>query len=596
MLNLQDFIFTPGPDEVILFVSSAVPPSSTPYFGIFNDGMVDTLAGDDVILSAMYGELIGGPPAVVAAVANGGSIEMGPGWDLITAVVDVVGGDGADMLGTGLAGTTEFGGTVGRIDTDLENDLVAGFASLEGGDMSFLDARGIDAGWIMTGGGWDAVVGEGSAFAGANSGAAASGIRGAVIETRGGNDVVVGDAVARSDMEATAVGLRDVEVDTDGGFDLVCGTAEAWFNDLNVLGIATGILGSVIETGSHQDRVEGVATLGPGDGGVGYADGIASSAIVTGDAGDTVIGETFAFTAPGGDTTNSNGIRSSVIETERGDDSVFGFVSAAVGDAGVANANDGVDEAEIFTGGGEDLVVGEAELVGGELTDLRFADGFDSALVDTGNGDDRVFGAAIVYGGAGSDLSDSDGFDDTDVFTGDGDDLVRGEADLGGEDLLAGYGDGFFNLDDTNVVDTGAGDDRVFGIGAAIAITNPNGVRPLDQQTSEGFDNYTVRLGDGDDRLIARGASAGLKNAVIEGGDGRDHLDVHSGTGAVNGGDDSDRLLLAGESMDYSFVKLGFREGTISDTGSGGVTDLVVAEIERFTFDDGTFSFADLFG
>ena len=85
-----------------------------------------------------------------------------------------------------------------------------------------------------------------------------------------------------------------------------------------------------------------------------------------------------------------------------------------------------------------------------------------------------------------------------------------------------------------------------------------------------------------------------MKDVDIQGGLGDDVFDLHSGTGLVDGGDDEDLLILSQDSDDYNFEKTGASTGTITDAG-GGVTDLDVANIEEFKFDNGTFSFDDLF-
>ena len=142
---------------------------------------------------------------------------------------------------------------------------------------------------------------------------------------------------------------------------------------------------------------------------------------------------------------------------------------------------------------------------------------------------------------------------------------------------------------------TGNGNDRVIGIGADVAIVDENSVIPLDEQSSEGIDGYEVFLGDGNDYVRARGASAGVKDVLIEGGAGRDLFDLHSGTGTVDGGRGFDALVLAGDAHDYVFVAAGPGMGGIQNVDPAGPTDLNVESIERFRFDDGVYSYGELF-
>ncbi|MEQ8655675.1 MAG: hypothetical protein RIC87_24705 [Kiloniellales bacterium] len=426
--------------------------------------------------------------------------------------------------------------------------------------------------------------------------ALAVGLESLSVESADGDDTILGAGLALSLFAPAGFGIAGSEIMTGDGRDSVIGLGTT-IGGLSGLGqgIAGGIAHSDIDTGSDKDLVKGATMVIPGDEGAASGNGIESSNIWTGSGADAVVAKALALIGETGDGSETNGFLDSYVNTGGGHDSVIAETSALVGRGGQANFFDAVDGTTILTAGGDDRVVAKAKLWGDSDTELVRADGFDSSSVSSGKGDDVVIGRVQLTGGPGSDLSDSDGFDDTNVVTGEGDDFVFGKSSLSGEDLLAAYGDGFFNLSDVNVVSTGDGNDRVVGIGAKVAIANPDGIRPVDQQTSEGFDNYTVRLGDGNDEVVARGASAGIKDAIIKGGDGNDILDLHSGTGMVDGGDDLDTLLLRGDSSEYDFQKTGSLEGTITEIAPGGVTDMTVAAVELFHFDNGVFDFDALF-
>lgn len=252
------------------------------------------------------------------------------------------------------------------------------------------------------------------------------------------------------------------------------------------------------------------------------------------------------------------------------------------------------------SGEGDDLFYGDVSIKVGkkskvdDVAGLRYHnDG--SADVQTDGGADTITGIAFVKTGKKSKATDINGIyqtADTDVetrdagiITGEGSDTITGMSTIKGKLMKAAWGDGIKNA----AIDTGGGDDTVMAIGASVAVAKSSG--DPSQQTSEGLDGTKLILGSGEDYVFARGASAGIKDAFIFAGDNNDTLDLHSGTGFVDGGGgDEDRLILAGDSTDYNFETIGpiFR---ISD---GGTTLIDTENVELFTFDNGTFNSGEL--
>jgi len=133
----------------------------------------------------------------------------------------------------------------------------------------------------------------------------------------------------------------------------------------------------------------------------------------------------------------------------------------------------------------------------------------------------------------------------------------------------------------------GAGSDTVVGT----AETDDFGFESDATAHSDGIQNSTVNLGEGDDHVTARGTSLGVRDVLIFGEKGDDVFDLQDGTGTIDGGDDDDLLILAGNSSDFLFEELTSTSGNIT----GGLNELAVNDIEEFQFDDGTFAFDALF-
>ena len=113
-----------------------------------------------------------------------------------------------------------------------------------------------------------------------------------------------------------------------------------------------------------------------------------------------------------------------------------------------------------------------------------------------------------------------------------------------------------------------------------------------------GIVNTVIYAGGGNDTITARGTLFGVENVLIAGGAGNDTYDLQNGTGTII--DDfgiDDLLILEGQKSDYRFdgVK-GIGNISIFDSSTGtNSTNLTVIGVDNFQFDDGIFSFAELF-
>ncbi|WP_421723016.1 hypothetical protein [Bauldia sp.] len=218
--------------------------------------------------------------------------------------------------------------------------------------------------------------------------------------------------------------------------------------------------------------------------------------------------------------------------------------------------------------------------------------------IETRGGNDTITGVVSVKAGKKSKVTDLAGIyessdepletRDPSIVTGDDADTITGQVTIKGKNLKAAYGDGIKNA----VIDSGGGNDTVNAIGAGVAKPKASGDPSL--QTSEGLDTTKLILGDGEDFVFARGASAGIKDALIFAGEDNDTLDLHSGTGFVDGGSgDADRLILSGDSTDFTFGPSPI--GPYDRISDGDKTIIDVTNVELFTFDNDTFTAAELF-
>ena len=266
-----------------------------------------------------------------------------------------------------------------------------------------------------------------------------------------------------------------------------------------------------------------------------------------------------------------------------GADLVVGILEASGQSAADMGQNDGIAGPTIDVDSGENLIAGVTRLSVPEAGSIADSNGIAGASITAGNDDDIIAGLSFAEGGSGTDVTASAGISGTSIDAGDGANIILGLAEISGSDLIEAHGSGI-RCGGFGNIETGDGEDQVIGIGASQALGGE----------SYGIAGYNVYLGNDDDFVFARGATAGVFDVGMDGGSGDDIFDLHSGTtgsgGEIDGGDDDDLLILSGLKGDFAFSGGG---DFVNITGDG--TDLDVRNVEMFQFDDGTFEFDDLF-
>ncbi len=583
-LNLSTIVFTPGDDEVI--VDDTITVDSAGLFEAIRSDLfpfVDTLDGDDLIHGSLSGTVDDTPPIFGTPFMTGIFLDD----DLLTGEGrdDVIGETDFTRNSTSVLFVSGITGEGGLIDTGDDNDLVRGIAM---GTGKRVEAVGIDNIDIDTGEGRDTV--EAMATAIATSGASqfeATGIRNVNdLNTGDGNDTVLAEASLdlRSGNEGTAVGIFDSTINTGSGRDNVTGATTAnGAGTASILSTA-GIRSTSFSTGDGNDQVTGTADATLGNGGsASDLFGIFSGDGEFGSGRDSVKGIATSTGVNNSVHDGIVGISGFDFATADGDDDVLGSAIVTSGKSSTTNDVKGINSADVSTGNAQDTIEGLATVSVGNNSIVGETVGISNATIDTGENADIIMAHAVVEAGSGSAVTEVIGIDGSMIITGDGDDLIDASASISGTGSgpTTAFGSGIILTD----IDTGAGDDEIIAIGADVA----------DGGDSFGIDNIVIgarliELGAGEDSVTARGATAGVADVHIFGDEGDDIFDLHSGTGLINGGDDIDLLILAGDSIDFTFTSNGVN--TITD---GGVTDLEVANIEQFQFDDGLFDFGDLF-
>ena len=243
------------------------------------------------------------------------------------------------------------------------------------------------------------------------------------------------------------------------------------------------------------------------------------------------------------------------VDTGPGADRVTAKVDVSVGDDGWVTDVEGFSDADITTGGGDDVVYGSVRIAGGDGTDINQSATIRSDI-DTGSGDDRIVARMHLATGeegvastsAAIRLAGADEEETYSIAMGHGDDVLIARAEIDAPESQLAFAVGIIFGD----VDMGAGDDQVIAIGAS---TGTGDASPA-LNGSFGIAEATVRLGDGDDYLKARGADGGIRLAHLDGGKGDDVFDVKDGTGSIDGGEGEDLLRLGGRMSDYTFSSL----------------------------------------
>ncbi|MGK7912082.1 MAG: hypothetical protein AB4050_11480 [Synechococcus sp.] len=538
--DLTTFPFTNGNDIV------------APREEIFNSGLVNALDGNDKILVSLeidasdnHGRTFGifnvvdfqGEPPIEPI------IDTGMGNDIVEGVVEILGGN--SISGDGFGHVAGIAQTIEQADayilTGPGRDRVKGATRIQlgrdvGEDVR-LFATGISGGSIDTG--LDRDVVEGSGIIQVKDGGDdqfARGISYAGISTGEGNDKVTGNA---------AINRGDTPI----GESRFTSTAEAFlFFDIN--------------SGAGNDVIEGTAAVNVGSGtdfSV-FSNGFLFGGIDTGEGNDTVRSTVEAIA---GNVTDVDIIADGFggfggnleIETGAGNDKVIADVFTQVGDGTgetpISDSSDGFDQVQLNTGTGNDVVTGTSVVrFGNRNGAVARANGITLSTIETEDGRDRVIGTARADVGLGT-TAEAKGINSSTIETGDDRDVVTG--------LATAYGPGAFAI---------------------------------------GISDSDILLGGGNDQVSARavgdGTLIGIHNTTINAEAGNDVIKILNGNGNIDGGEGRDILIIQeGFSDDYTFTTTGASAGTIENVANS--TNLVVSNVEKFIFNDGSFEFGELF-
>lgn len=463
-------------------------------------------AGDDALdggadRDTLYGEdgndlLRGGGDGDILYGGSGGDIAYsGDGDDYVSGGVGddyIEGGDGADELHGELGADRILGGFgADRLYGEDGNDFLEGG---EDGDIVIAGAGGdivlggVGDDYVNSGDDDDYVNGEGGADvlvggAGADhllGGDGNDNLQGGSganrLEGGEGGDILYGGddgdiLLGQNGDDYIAGGEGDDYVHGQVGFDVLLGQGGADVmlggedNDYLFGGAGRDTLdggdgddwleggddGDVLLGGAGRDTVSGglgddYVNAGDGDN---YATGDEGADVLIGGSGaDRLLGGTGADVLQGGDGANR-------LEGGDGDDTLYGGV-----DADTLLGQNGDDY--LVAGAGADYAHGEAGL------DVLLGQDGDDILLGGGGND-------ILYGGAGQDRLEG-GDDGDQIYGGDNSDVVLGEhgddalfGDGGNDTLVGGAGVDYLtggDADDTFVVRTGEGSDRVLDFGA----------------------------------------------------------------------------------------------------------------------------------
>jgi hypothetical protein len=300
MANLSSFTFTRRSDLA----------TSRDGWGLI--GVVDTLAGDDIITSTSRR----------SQIAIGGGGPFGVRGTLNTGV-------GNDSISSTISGDSTFAFTVDRLSSIFTGDGNDSIAAVSNG---FFGIAFQSSGLIDTGAGNDSITGTSngtrrnitSGYSISNDGKIDTGI---------GNDTITGSGI-------WSFGIVNVgTIATGDGKDTITGS---------VTGGTVSAIGNVKGTDADGSAIFGVINTGAGDDSItATSSGTAidnEGAILAGDGNDSITGNSTGSAGYG--IINYNGR----IDTGMGDDSITGSGSGLDGYVGIFNAN------TIKTGSGNDVV------------------------------------------------------------------------------------------------------------------------------------------------------------------------------------------------------------------------------------------------
>jgi len=569
---------------------------------IVNNGIANTLAGDDIITGTLSLEAF--PREQNVAIYNVGSIYTSDGNDTIAGINDKVLNAGGDYGIRTDEGTIDTGNGSDIITgiTYRGDGILAAFTNINTGDgndtiagTTSLDSRGIYlvAGSLDTGRGDDIITGTGS-FAGLVN-------TDTFLDTDEGNDIIAGNGsgsaygygilnegpIDTGDDNDTITGtntnigggwgiLNSDSIYSGNGNDIITGIvtadSEDNFSETGIFNRGSSFINSIIDTGNGDDVITGIGSIngienygiintGNGeDSLLSHGKFINSGAdgVFLGDGND-IISVTYTEDIFGRDLENL-----SIIETGDGNDIInsSGFVYS---------------EGTINTGNGQDSIISQntTNLGGMFLGDgndiINSANGISNfGTINAGNGQDSIisqgrgtlgnFGEVFLEDGNDSLVASIDLYNYRFIGTGDGNDIITTSG------VLYNYG----------VIETGNGDDSIIvnGAGTTYAVYNNGGA--------------IINMGDGNDSIIANQGFGSTydSNGTWFLGEGEDYLNGF-GSGEFSGGNGNDTLELTSGTYTVGrwYTAVTFTKGS---------SIMITSEFEKLIAGSTTYDFSSL--
>ena len=408
--------------------------------------------------------------------------------------VEVYGGSGHDILIGGSGNDELFGG-----DGDDEIQGYAGSDTIEGNDGDDMISGGDGDDTISGDAGADTIegnTGNDAITGGTEDDAIVGGLGDDNLAGNEGNDVVVGDLGDVAIFPGGFLRMASL-VFANGGNDIITGDAGA---DLLVGGAGDDELHSG-DDDSNDVLIGDSATVFMGAGEFAPLDILSS--VVSTDGGDDTL------TAVSGNNVLIGGAASDSLTTGAGDDILFGDYGDVQANAFIPNLLSSVH----FGAGGNDT------LIANEGNDFAIGGAADDVILGGANGDD------IILGDDGQIIGDSGEETSYDIYS-------TGFTEGGGDDKV-------LDLDGTNIIIGGDGDDNLAGGGQRdwIAGDYVDVYRNSDSIVEE-FISVNPSQG-GNDGISAKGGFdvviAGMGDDVATGNSGKDILLGDSGRVVADG-------------------------------------------------------------
>jgi hypothetical protein len=320
---------------------------------IFNTGITNTLAGNDII-TGDSGNNSSTSPNRFSGVTNTGTLNTNGGNDRLTGIFN-------DQNTNFFAG---FGidNREGTINMGDGNDTITGIVNINRRGVGIWYAGGT----IDTGDGNDVITGIspiGSAIAGGPNG---------ILNTGTGNDTIMGTSFTSG--AGISMGQGD-SVDTGDGDDVITGTALT-------TGSGISIFSAYFNSGNGNDTITGNCTGNSAESFYGISN---RGSMNTGDGNDVITGNNTGglYGISNGLYDSSNTDSTSTINTGDGDDIITGVGTIGIQNDGIINTGDGKDS--LIANGGFDGI-GSVFLENGK----DYLKGFGSGNFNGGNGQDTL--------------------------------------------------------------------------------------------------------------------------------------------------------------------------------------------------------------